>query len=556
MSETMDEWHVSQSDEDYGAAEAHSDRLSDLPDSLILTILLLLDMRDVVRTSLLSQRWRNLWSTIPCLDFFEQTPTIISSVLAQWKGPKILKFCLSFPRYIVGPSSVIDSWLLFAIEKHVGELFLYFSYWRDVDSNGKGRYCLPQPLYSCSSITKLTLLSCKLRIEDNVQWNQLKRLEIRYPDGLSGDAMNQVLMGAPRLEELVLCSFEISENFIIQSISLKMLKIETDCVWPQTIVMRIWAPNLLAFKIDASFHGNCLLDAPSLTHAILCLRSKVDEATQFVMFNQFYRSIRHVKKLTLSYSCIQWLLTMKKKDMVVRFPNAELLKHKSICTYFGFLDLLDLLEMFPKLKTLSFHRKRQDDVSMFMSLETTLPRPSLSLLHLHTVDMTWFQRDPSIIPFIGFLLQNSPSLHKMVFRLVNFTDDHEQFLMIQEKILASTKTFQILAAEGAQSTLGTKAGELFRLQHKSRRSRQSKISLTLPDLRCIYPCSELLTFSSSILRATTFLLRKACIADIRFVIHHFPYLLTCSMERQLRPTIYFLQGCFEIRAQKVGGVVC
>jgi hypothetical protein len=48
---------------------ADDDRLSDLPDSLIHSILSFLDSRQVVRTSVLSRRWRHLWRAVPCVDF-------------------------------------------------------------------------------------------------------------------------------------------------------------------------------------------------------------------------------------------------------------------------------------------------------------------------------------------------------------------------------------------------------------------------------------------------------------------------------------------------------
>ncbi|XP_057772063.1 putative FBD-associated F-box protein At3g50710 [Salvia miltiorrhiza] len=379
----MDEWHDRFSEEAHigelhdrdrlseeaNIGELHDrDRFSELPNSLIIEIFSLLDIKDVVRTSLVSKRWENLWYTIPCLDLLEQTPSFISSVVSLWKGPKILKFCLSFPPYNVKPCSVIDSWLLFAIEKRVGELYLdlsnwrdlnaikkrlgeCFSYWRDLDRYKKVDYCLPQPLYSCSSITKLTLVSCKLRIEDNVQWNQLKSLEITYPDWLSGDAMNQILLGAPLLEELVLKSFKIGEkeNFNIRSTSLKMLKIQTGYILHGTTVLRIWAPNLLNFALEARFHGTCLLDVPSLTHAILSLVHNGDVAAQFKLLNHVFGSIRHVEKVTLSYWCFEMLVKFKNKDMVMPLSNSKILE----LDYVDAKYLLDLVGMmFPKLERL------------------------------------------------------------------------------------------------------------------------------------------------------------------------------------------------------------
>ncbi|KAL0426607.1 UNVERIFIED_CONTAM: Transcription termination factor MTEF1, chloroplastic [Sesamum latifolium] len=77
------------------------------------------------------------------------------------------------------------------------------------------------------------------------------------------------------------------------------------------------------------------------------------------------------------------------------------------------------------------------------------------------------------------------------------------------------------------------------------------LGLTAQDLRRIFPmCPELLTSSTSatVIPATTFLLREALVetADLRHVIRRRPRLLVCSVERQLRPTLYFLQGTIGI----------
>ncbi|XP_057799336.1 F-box/LRR-repeat protein At3g26922-like [Salvia miltiorrhiza] len=436
----MDEW------EDYGTAEANSgrDRLSELPDSLILSILSLLDMRDVIRTSIFSKRWRNLWSTIPCLEFIEQTPSTISRVLSQWKCPKILKFRLSFGNFTEGLSIDVDSWLLFVIEKQVGELFLDFVANEPI-------YRLPQPLYSCSSITKLTLEDCTLRIEENVQWNQLKILKLGFLNWLSGDAINQILLGAPRLEELVLeyILYDIgeNENLNIRSTSLKMLRLIVDygTRFPETSVLRIWAPNLLTFNIEGNLYCTCLLDVPSLTHAILDLFNPGDIATRFELFKHVFRGIRHAEKVKLSSNLfIKLLAELKNQEMVMPLLDSKILE-----LYHGDAkDMLDLVGMmFPKLERLIVHnffykRLIGEDLHIAMvdvcnslaSAKMTFPSPSL--LHLKTFEATYSICDLSIIPAIGILLENAPILEKMVIRLQQDESDPKTFTLAREKVLS------------------------------------------------------------------------------------------------------------------------
>ncbi|MFS7946259.1 putative F-box domain, leucine-rich repeat domain superfamily, F-box-like domain superfamily [Helianthus anomalus] len=52
--------------------DVECDRLSVLPDDLILKILSFVDLKDAIRTSVLSPRWRSVWTWIPCLSFSSQ----------------------------------------------------------------------------------------------------------------------------------------------------------------------------------------------------------------------------------------------------------------------------------------------------------------------------------------------------------------------------------------------------------------------------------------------------------------------------------------------------
>ncbi|KAL6539881.1 hypothetical protein OROHE_011652 [Orobanche hederae] len=158
----------------YNSYEIH-DRLSELPEVLIVEILSLLPMTQVVATMLLSKRWLHLWTTVPCLDFARSFHRVIfdnnnkykyqefvRGALAHWKGSKIKKFNLTFfidlDSSVVAGIAIFDSALLFAVEKQVEELYV---------CNGDSRidYCPPQRLYSCSSITKMSIFCCELRID-------------------------------------------------------------------------------------------------------------------------------------------------------------------------------------------------------------------------------------------------------------------------------------------------------------------------------------------------------------------------------------------------------
>uniref|UniRef100_A0A7N2MA78 F-box domain-containing protein n=1 Tax=Quercus lobata TaxID=97700 RepID=A0A7N2MA78_QUELO len=80
------------------------DRLSNLPDSLLCHILSFLPTNEAVVTSILSSRWKTLWTLVPKIDFQDTSIRgrsvsplrILYSVLAQHTAPILSNFTLSW----------------------------------------------------------------------------------------------------------------------------------------------------------------------------------------------------------------------------------------------------------------------------------------------------------------------------------------------------------------------------------------------------------------------------------------------------------------------------
>ncbi|KAH6816623.1 hypothetical protein C2S51_021443 [Perilla frutescens var. frutescens] len=427
------------------------DRLSELPDALILKIISSLDMRDVVGTTLLSKRWNNLWTTIPCLcyvnydisrDNEEEIRNFISQALLLWKGSRVQKFKIHFCGDI-DESFYRDMnwWLGFVTEKKVEELYLCLVC-------DDGLINLPHFLYECSSIRKLSLVECGLHICGDVHWDQLKSLTIECYS-VPEDVINRLLVGAPQLEIFEL-SINASSNgsFTIRSRSLKKLSIKKNLYWIREFdqswdaMLTIWTPNLETLVISGAAYGKCLLmDVSSLTDMTL------DFDDLWVMvpgetLRQFLPTFQRVEKLTLSSRCFEMLGFMKGKYSFSPFSNVKLLR--VTCDLIKSNQIVGLLEIFPQLKMLDICQRRTIHSAMnpgepFNSEVDTIK--SL-MMQLRIVEIGWYKYEKSIFEFIEFFLEHATMIEKMLIQNRGGTNvELDDMILAAEKLLSLQKSF-------------------------------------------------------------------------------------------------------------------
>lgn len=329
------------------------DRLSELPNSVIFDIFSPLPVIDLARTTVLSKRWRSLWTATPFLnfsdsysgnrvqhpdlnDYSDRVRNFLNQALLRWNGGRILKFKLDFC-YELKKSVYrdIDSWVGFAVRNEVEEFYLHLQHhdiplqigW-NFDSK-EGLYWVPQSLYSCSSLKELSFKNCKFGIDGNVQWNQLKKLRIEGL-GVTSLVVNQILSGSPLLQVLILSFAETYENYCIRSSSLKELSICKRLYVPVYFhfptELSIWAPNLETLEIRGlPFSKHLMMDISSLTRVTLGIfglhyfgdddESLEDDQdflghvfSQELMVDKFclaLPTIQHVENIALMYCCVK-----------------------------------------------------------------------------------------------------------------------------------------------------------------------------------------------------------------------------------------------------------
>ena len=120
------------------------DRISALPDDLIVSIVSLLPLKEAAATSVLSTRWHHIWTFVTTLDFqhdilfqlrsykkvsleLDRYLNWVNSVMKQHRGPTIemlrVYADIKDPKY----GCFIHTWIRFALEKRVQNFDLLLS---------------------------------------------------------------------------------------------------------------------------------------------------------------------------------------------------------------------------------------------------------------------------------------------------------------------------------------------------------------------------------------------------------------------------------------------
>ncbi|XP_020881408.1 F-box/LRR-repeat protein At3g26922-like isoform X2 [Arabidopsis lyrata subsp. lyrata] len=280
----------------------NEDRISDLPEALLLHILSLLPVKDVVSTSVLSKPWRSLWKLVPKLKFdyenfqseHETYSEIVCRLLLSNKAPVLESLHLDFK---VGKCRAADvgMWIGIAYARHVRDLVLHVI-------SEKGSFTFPTSLYNCETLESLTLRSWVLvDVPAQVCLKSLRTLHLDYVDYKEDETFLNLLSGCPNLENLVLYQ-EVPdmETFTIAVPSLQRL----------TVVD----------ANDAKGHGGYVINAPSLKYLKIygfkalefCMIENAPELVEATIMNvskiineKLLESLTSVKRLSLALSPLE-----------------------------------------------------------------------------------------------------------------------------------------------------------------------------------------------------------------------------------------------------------
>ncbi|KAL6574250.1 hypothetical protein OROHE_001154 [Orobanche hederae] len=376
------------------------ERLSNLPGHIIDKILSHLSLRDAVRTSVLSNKWRYKWVTLPSLVFDNQSASvssqdqilvknklvsIVDHVLLLHTGP-IDKFKLSH-RDLQGVSD-IDKWILFLSRGSVKEFILEI--WKG------NRYKLPSSIYSCQKLIHLEVFNCLLKPPPNFNgFKSLKSLDLQHIT-MEQLSFEHMILSCPLLERLTLMNFD---GFTL---------------------LNIHAPNLLFFDVGGVFEDVRFQNTFQL--AIVSIGLYVNTGIEQ---NLAFGSTGNLIKF---FSCLPHIQRLEVQSFFLKYLAAGAIPGKlpTPCIDLSFLSVrinfndieenlaaLCLLRSSPNLQELEMLARSEEQatirtVSNLMENFSSVPFNRLRLIRI--VGISGIRQE---LDFIIYLLANAPVLERM-----------------------------------------------------------------------------------------------------------------------------------------------
>lgn len=223
------------------------DLISNVPEDIVYSILVRMPIREAIRTSILSRKWRYKWNFIPDIVFNKDClmegasttthATVVDHVLLHHVGSTISKFtCRSY----VPRCSHIDSWILFLSRNGIKKLTLAI---RPTDD----RYDVPSSIFLCQELCHLHLSYCYLKVAPTFNdFHNLLVLKLVYSI-ISTDDLACLISKSPLLERLTLEVFRASGCLNIHAPNLHHLKLHGIFQDVLLATINIWLMCLLVF---------------------------------------------------------------------------------------------------------------------------------------------------------------------------------------------------------------------------------------------------------------------------------------------------------------------
>ncbi|KAJ0076456.1 hypothetical protein Patl1_33606 [Pistacia atlantica] len=308
---------------------------SKLHDCVIGYIFSFLPIDDILRTSILSKRWKSFWTSIPDIVFDETKYKLrsnmrisffhsIETILDLHSAPCIRKFSLILKDDSIGPFRV-NSWVSTAISRKVQELDLSLDF----------SIVLPDSLFTSESLNILKL-NFGFKVPLSIQLPNLKTLHIRVRDNLSAQLLEKLFSSCPVIQELTLHIDRLnnSEKITISSPTLKTLLVvcrDSSLRELEDFVMTIYAEKLSYLKfINCAIMKVLPCNLSSLHYAYIDEQTSIHGVKEIMVQHaiNLLGGIHYVKFLTLSNDILEYL--SYEENLQVYLPEFRCLTHLKV----------------------------------------------------------------------------------------------------------------------------------------------------------------------------------------------------------------------------------
>ncbi|PWA50397.1 F-box domain, FBD domain, Leucine-rich repeat domain, L domain-like protein [Artemisia annua] len=320
------------------------DFISNMLDPILQLILQVLpNTEEVVRTSIISSRWRYLWTSIPYFPYLDIDCFRVVNPLTNFKKNNFEKF-VSWA--LANKTVDLDKkWIEAASMRKVKKLDLIFCC--DIT--------MPVCLISCDSLEvfRLCLYDFTLHMRDCTWFRALKVLELNRIQWYKSDLPDQFIRMCPLLEELSLieCSrILINVPFRISSPKLKTLilhnrkkniygltkycsDIEIDC------------PELMLLEYVGPTGPLCLNSLDNLKKAVILPEDKIQQKISYQRGDNICETLAGMSH------CIDAACDEEEK-FPASFPNLKTLEVTTTIDAFTLKVLIQLLKCSPNLESL------------------------------------------------------------------------------------------------------------------------------------------------------------------------------------------------------------
>ncbi|KAF9599292.1 hypothetical protein IFM89_036590 [Coptis chinensis] len=415
------------------------DRFSSLPSTLLQYILSFIPTKEVVATSILSTRWKYLWTSHPNLIFDEgiadedpvEKKKFVDFVdwvltLHDESNIKTLSITCKDP-----DQSRIDAWISAAVQHKVQEL--------NLDVNVKeclSFVLLPELVCRSDSLSILELQSnLGIVIATPFSLPNLKILHLHsvlYSSTLPKKAKEPLLLNCPVLSELILenCEMPDFESIIISLPSLEsFILLDTY----RDSEMKIFAENLVHFVYKGGLSNELsLCSTPSLVDAYIEVNTEYTPEDFSLYASKLFRQLSKVKFLAVTNVTISTLSRFE--NFHATLPIFQNLIHFELSTEVALGDtrlLMALLKNSPNVEHLLFEKDIfpkfhiDGDRVMPQSVPTSFP------LRLKSVTFDEFGASKIELFLVKNLLENAMALERMtIFSSEKFAEAREKQVML------------------------------------------------------------------------------------------------------------------------------